>query len=358
MKRSLTLACAATVTALATALPLASLPADAEILATDGVPRYAKGTVATEFTLSSFNVLGSTHTVRGRRAKMGSGEERIRLAARALDKHSVDVVGFQEFQIDQWAEFVRVAGDRYSVYPGGVNRKTVQNSIGWRTSDWELVNGYTVQIPYFKGELWQMPVVLLRNRSTGVTAYFANFHNPATNKRHRNNEPHRASAMARQVALAKSIVYETGLPTFFTGDMNEREVYFCGLTGQAPMKAANGGRFKNGTCTPPSPMPVDWIFGARGRAKMHNWVRDKSPLIKRITDHFMIRTDVKIKPTTTPVALSPVVPSYPLWATVGVPVPVVPTPTPTPPPPTTPAPSPTPTPSPTANPSPSASPTL
>jgi hypothetical protein len=358
-RSSLALTCAAAMTALATAISLAWVPAGAQTLAADGVPRLARGSVPTAFTLSSFNVLGSTHTVSGRKKRMGSGVTRIRKVATLLDKHSVDVVGLQEFQIDQWAEFMRVAGDRYSVYPGGVNRKTVQNTVAWRTTDWSMVAGYTVQIPYFKGEQWMMPVVLLRNNYTGVTAFFANFHNPATNKRHKGNQKHRTEATTRQAALARSLVYESGLPVFFTGDMNEREEYFCRFTAEAPMKAANGGSHrKGGRCITPSPMPVDWIFGTRGRAKFTDYVRDFSKPVTRITDHPMIRTTVTIKSTPTPVALTPVIPSYPLWPTVGVPFPVVPTPTPTPtPPPPTPTPTPTPSPTPTTSPSPSATPT-
>lgn len=247
----------------------------------------------TSFTLSSFNILGSTHTESSTR--YASGVERVGLAVRLLDRHGVDVVGFQELQMDQFEELIRIAGDRYGVYPGGVDRRTVQNSIAWSLASWRFVEGHTVPIPYFDGEEWQMPVVLLQNLQTGQQAYFANFHNPATNKRHPGNQKWRTEATAREVALANSLYYETGLPVFITGDMNEREEYFCAMAGGARMKAANGGRFKNGVCTPPpSPMPVDWIFGARGRGAFSNYVRDDSRLVNRITDHFVIRADVAI----------------------------------------------------------------
>lgn len=280
--------------------------------------------------MSSFNVLGSKHTSgSGRKKRFASGPARIRLAAKALDLHGVDVVGFQELQMDQWAAFMAAAGDRYATWPGGVTRRMVQNSVGWRTDTWDFVEGHTIQIPYFEGILWDMPVVLLRHKATGIQAYFANFHNPATNRKRGNNDALRADATNRQISMARSLAYETGLPVFITGDMNERATYFCRLTAEAPMKAANGGSSKGGVCTPPpSPMPVDWIFGTRQRAKFTNYVRDDSKLINRITDHFMIRTDVRIKPK--PEFMVPVVPA--------------PTPTPTPTPvPTTPVASPSPT---------------
>ena len=260
----------------------------------------AQATVArigepTTFTISSFNVLGSNHT--GPNSRYASGLERIGLAVKLLDKHGVDVVGFQELQMDQFTEFYRIAGTRYGVYPGGVDRRTVQNSIAWNLASWQFVSGETVPIPYFDGEEWQMPVVLLQNVTTGQLAYFSNFHNPATNRRHPGNQVWRDEATRREVALVNSLYYETGLPVFVTGDMNEREEYFCAMAGGAPMKAANGGRFKDGVCTPPPyPMPVDWIFGAKGRGAFSNYVRDDSALVNKITDHFVIRADVSIKP--------------------------------------------------------------
>ena len=330
VNRSLALTLAAALTALAVALTLGGPAATAQPVAS---PSLARTGLPADFTMSSFNVLGSKHTSgSGRKKKrFASGPARIRLAAKALDLHGVDVVGFQELQMDQWAEFMAVAGDRYATWPGGVTRRMVQNSVGWRTDTWDFVEGHTIQIPYFEGILWDMPVVLLRHKATGIQAYFANFHNPATNRKRGNNDALRADATTRQISMARSLAYETGLPVFITGDMNERATYFCRLTAEAPMKAANGGSTKNGVCTPPpNPMPVDWIFGTRQRAKFTNYVRDDSKLVNRITDHFMIRTDVRIKPK----------PEFM--------VPVVPAPTPTPTPVASPTPTPVASPSPTA----------
>jgi hypothetical protein len=258
----------------------------------------ARVEVPTTFTLSSFNVLGSNHT--GPNSRYASGLRRIGLAVKLLDRYGVDVVGFQELQIDQFTEFYRLAGSRYGVYPGGLNRKVVQNSIAWDLASWRFVEGHTIPIPYFKGEEWQMPVVMLQNVATGQLAYFANFHNPATNRRHHGNQKWRTEATRREIAMANSLIYETGLPVFITGDMNEREEYFCAMAAGAPMKAANGCRVVNGVCKPPPyPMPVDWIFGSTARSTFSNYVRDNSRLVNRITDHFVIRADVSISPSYT-----------------------------------------------------------
>ena len=143
-----------------------------------------------------------------------------------------------------------------------------------------------------------MPVVLLRNKVTGVEAWFANFHNPATNRKHPNSTKYRRQAVAIEAALANRLIAESDRPLFITGDMNDREKFFCAMAGGAPMKAANGGSFKAGVCTPPPyPMPVNWIMGAKKRGKFSNYVRDDGTLVNKITDHFVIRADVTIQPT-------------------------------------------------------------
>jgi len=294
--RSLLRSAALSVTALTLALTGAlTLPT---ATAAPSSPVLAKRTdrERTEFRISSFNVLGASHTrSRGRHKRMASGQHRIRLAVRFLDRRGIDVAGLQEFQMEQFAEFVRVAGDRFGVWPGGVSRRTVQNSVIWRLDQFTFVNGHTVQVPYHDGVLWDMPVVLLRHNVTGQLAFFANFHNPATNRKHRDGDVWRARATDIETALANSLARETGLPLFVTGDMNEREKYFCEMVSNAPMKAANGGRYRRGVCTPPPrPMPVNWIFGVRNKAKFSDYVRDDSRLVNRITDHFVVHADVSI----------------------------------------------------------------
>ena len=240
-----------------------------------------------ELVISSFNVLGSSHTAG--KARMASGVSRVRTAAYLLQQHGVDVVGFQELQADQFRTFLGVAGGAFDVYPGlSAGALGVDNSIGWRTSEWTLRQAATVPIPYFGGNLRPMPYVLLEHNATGRLAWFANFHNPATNPKRGNNDRHRAAAAAREVALVNQLVNDTGYPVFVTGDMNDRESYFCRMTGGAPMIAANGGS-NDGVCKPPPyPMPVDWIFGHE-MVTFSSWVRDEGPLVRRTTDHPMIR---------------------------------------------------------------------
>jgi hypothetical protein len=250
---------------------------------------------AAEFVISSFNMLGDSHTAAGgNKPGMASGQVRTGGAVSLLAQHGVDVVGFQELQSPQLREFLRLAGSTYDVYPGfALGSRGTENSLAWRKDMWELVRADTMPITYFNGRTRPMPVVLLRNRATGIEAYFANFHNPASTRRYRNQQRWRNSATAAEISLANTLIHEAGLPVFVTGDMNEREEYFCALTGSAPMVSARGGSH-NGSCQPPRPMDVDWIFGSAG-VTFSNFVRDRSPLVQRTTDHPMVVSSVRIQ---------------------------------------------------------------
>ena len=248
--------------------------------------RKPKPLPVADFVVSSFNVLGSSHTAG--RGGMASGTQRIRQVATLLGHHGVDVVGFQELQGDQYREFQRVAGGTYDVYPGtAAGPLGIENSIAWRTSEWTLQESSTIAIPYFDGNRRPMPYVLLKHNLSGRYAWFANFHNPATNPKRGNNDRWRTMAMNLEIDLANRLRAENGYPVFITGDMNEREQYFCAITGRAAMIAANGGS-NDGVCRPPSyPMPVDWIFGS-DMVTFASYYRDDSQFVRRTSDHPMI----------------------------------------------------------------------
>ena len=92
----------------------------------------------------------------------------------------------------------------------------------------EFISATTFDIPYFNGQIRHIPAVLLRERSTGRTAYFLNTHNPANVRGQRS----RATAPTA-IAIEKAKIIElraTGRPVFFTGDFNDRQAAFCPLT--------------------------------------------------------------------------------------------------------------------------------
>jgi len=247
---------------------------------------------AAEFTVATFNVLGSSHTSRGGKwPDMASGPVRIRWAVGLLNARGVDVVGLQELQRDQFRTFVGATGGGWGVYPGeSAGPLGIENSLAWRRAEWTALELRTIQIPYFDGRLRPMPYVLLQHNATGRKAWFANFHNPASNSRRGNNDRYRWRAMTLEIDLANRLWNDTGYPVFITGDMNEREVYFCNMTGRAPMVAPNGGSNEGSCSPPPYPMPVDWVFGTNV-VTFSSYTRAEVP---RISDHPLVAADVTL----------------------------------------------------------------
>jgi hypothetical protein len=232
-----------------------------------------------DFVISSFNVLGSSHTSgSGKRPGMASGRTRAAFAASLIRRHGSDVVGFQELQGDQLAVMQRRTGMDF--YPGfSMRGRDTENSIGWRRDTWVAVEKRTVTIPYFNGNGRPMPYVRLRSIDTGIEAWFANFHNPADTSRYHHQQRHRDRATAIEIALANRLLRETGLPVFVTGDMNERDSYFCRMTSAAARGGSN-----SGGCRPGNPRAVDWIFGSQG-VDFTGYFEDRSRLVDRTTDH-------------------------------------------------------------------------
>lgn len=246
---------------------------------------------AVELVVSSFNVLGASHTTgAGKRPGMASGQVRAGRAATLLRRHGADVVGFQELQRSQLAALQRQTGMDF--YPGlSTPERDPENSIGWRRDRWTAVEKRTVDIPYFNGSPRAMPFVRLRSVTTGLEAWFANFHNPADTSRFPRQQRYRDRATDIQVVLVNELL-TTGLPVFVTGDMNEREEYFCRFTGRTPMVAARGGS-NDGRCQAAQPRAVDWIFGSPD-VTFTDYVEDRGRLVDITTDHPVIVARARI----------------------------------------------------------------
>jgi hypothetical protein len=243
-----------------------------------------------DFTLSSFNVLGASHTAgRGKRPGMASGPVRAVRAAELIRRHGSDVVGFQELQSSQLTTLRRHTD--LDFYPG-FELGDPENSIGWRRDRFVAVEKHTVPIPYFNGGRRNMPFVKLRSLTTGLEAWFANFHNPAETAQYHHQQRYRDQATKIEVYLANQLITQTGLPVFVTGDMNERAAYFCRFTAGTPMVAARGGTH-NGRCLAGQPRAVDWIFGSQG-VEFLSYDEDRSDLVDITTDHPVITARVRI----------------------------------------------------------------
>jgi hypothetical protein len=253
---------------------------------------------AAHYTVSSFNVLGASHTPAGGRRAPGS--RRIVWANQLLNRHHVDVAGFQEMQGSQAKKFLAITRGSWALYPGlRLKRQDSENSIGWRTDTFTLVQARTVNIPYFDGHRRAMPLVLLRDKKSGMLTYFSNFHNPAEAGKYRNQGKWRIAASRVEIRLQNRLVVK-GIPRIMTGDMNERAAYFCRVTARAPLKAARPTSYrKNKVCYANRPRAVDWILGSL-RTTFTNYVEDRSPLVDKTTDHPVVVSDVTVDPRRLP----------------------------------------------------------
>lgn len=297
-----------------------SVPPSPTSPATPGLP--------TQFTISSLNVLGADHTAPGGNKKgWSSGATRMRWLTQVMVDEGVDVVGLQEFQYPQYLAFLDEAAGSYATYPGLLwGKKGMRNSVAWNVDEWELVSGSWVKVPYFHGTMLRMPVVLLRNLQSGQQAYFSSFHNPADARGPA--AKWRKQATEIEIALVNRLRAESGLPVYVTGDMNERDIYFCRVTSGTDMVAANGGTNLNGSCAPARPTYIDWIFGSP-ETTFSGFVANRGPKIRKSTDHPMIVAQAELPPVVTPPTECPVTPgatptSTPSTPPTGSPTPNVP----------------------------------
>jgi hypothetical protein len=242
--------------------------------------------------LTTFNMLGASHTAAGgTHSRYASGAVRARGAAELIRRNGSDVVGFQELQAVQLASLRRHTALEF--WPGSaMSPPDTENSLGWRRDKWRAVQEATVRIPYFDGGPRVMPVVRLRSRSTGLEAWFANFHNPADTKRFHRQQRFRTRATLIESRLANQLITRTGLPVFITGDMNERGSFFCRFTAMTPMVAARGGS-NTGRCRPRGSGGIDWIFGSQG-VQFSDYRVDDSHLVDITTDHPVVSVHVRI----------------------------------------------------------------
>lgn len=256
-------------------------------------PRRAAPPVLT-FRMASFNALGSSHT-RGKsqRKQKASGPSRTARAGQYVLDNDIDLVGFQEMQGDQRNSFMAATDGQYALYPGNALRSMDgENSIAYRLDTWELVKADSVPIPYFGGRPRNMPVLLLKNKQTGITAYFTNFHNPADTGEFGKQGRWRAAATAREAALFGELRPQ-GLPIFVTGDMNDQQSWFCAVAGPGDLRAAAGGEGARDGCSVAPGFRIDWIAGSHD-VVFSNYREDRSGLVAWMTDHPVVITDVTV----------------------------------------------------------------
>ncbi len=235
----------------------------------------------TTFRIASFNILGASHTAAGgRHARFAPGSARLPGAVALLNGVGASVAGLQEFQPSQIAQF-RAIASQWAIFPGpGYDRQSAANSIVYRTDVWELLESHLINVPYFGGRPVAMPYIKLRHLQSEQEIWVFNTHNPAD--AHGPAQRFRDAATAIQVDLANRLTKGRS-SVFFTGDMNDRERYFCPFTTQTKMKAANGGSTGSSCAAPPN-MDVDWIFGSDD-VSFTRFASVRDGLVERVSDH-------------------------------------------------------------------------
>jgi endonuclease/exonuclease/phosphatase family metal-dependent hydrolase len=245
-----------------------------------------------DVTISSFNVLGASHTTaHGEKPAYAEGATRAGWAAQLIRAHDVDIVGLQELQDSQMRRLIHDLPG-YDIFPGpSMTWREAENSIMWRSDEWYPVQASTIAIPYFFGQIRHMPYVRLRNRETGTDIWVANFHNPANV--HGNAARWRAEATRREAALATMLRSRTHLPVVFTGDYNDRSVAYCAIAGTTELRASIGGSVSGGVCRPPVHPGIDWVFGTPEFQWLSTFL-DRGALERRTSDHPMVVTKARL----------------------------------------------------------------
>ncbi|MCW2855389.1 MAG: hypothetical protein JWR52_1004 [Marmoricola sp.] len=241
-----------------------------------------------QFRMATYNVQGSSHTQGNPRR--ASGVARITRGAQYVVQNGLTIVGFQEMQTNQRAAFTQATQGAFGLYPDNHLRNSDgDNSIAWRLDTWDLVKAASIRIEYFGGANRNMPILLLRNKQTGIEAYFTNFHNPADV--YGPAGQYRAVDKLREIALFNQLA-RTGLPVFVTGDMNEHRTWACDIVTATTLHVAAGGDGRHG-CTVTDDQTIDWI-GASDAVGFENYYSDRSALVRALTDHPINSTDVTI----------------------------------------------------------------
>ena len=243
------------------------------------------------FTLATFNTLGASHTrAAGKHPEMPSGAARTRGLVELLDRHSIEIAGFQEFQQPQYRTFVQLAGSRYAAYHPPSD---TENSVVWLRDRWSLVRAQTLAIPYFDGRERHMPVVTLRSLSSARQVTVVNVHNPADTRRFPGQAAWRTTAVTREIEAVRQLTAEKTGPIVVTGDLNDRRDAYCRFVRSGVVTAPTS-PVSGATCEPPASSGIDWIFASDGidLSTSNFW---RTGVVGQISDHPLVTASVTLE---------------------------------------------------------------
>lgn len=233
--------------------------------------------------IATFNVLGSQHSMKGgSHPSFPPAGVRTARAAGYIARHGADIVGTQELQADQLRQLTGATG--MAAYPGfGWGEKETDNSILYDPGDYEYVSGDTYYITFVHRTRPQ-PILRLRDRDTGREFYVINTHTtPGAGASM--GERHRAHATTS--SLVRRLHAETGLPVLLTGDMNDREQFYCRVVATGGMSTPQGGSYSGGCRPPAGHLAVDWVAGVGVDGWSDYWM-DQSSVANKTSDHFVV----------------------------------------------------------------------
>lgn len=236
--------------------------------------------------IATFNVLGSQHTAG--RGGYGPGWKRARMTAQTIASKRVHVIGLQEVQLDQ-LKVLQKRLPNYGIWPGTrLGNQGVRLQIAWNKGQFQLLNTGHI-MTRFDRQTRPIPWVKLRDRETGRAIFMVTIHNSPLGL-----EAERDSATRKEIALIRRLRREH-VATFVTGDMNEKEEWYCKVVGGTDLRAANGGNPNARRCQPPKRrLRIDWILGGR-RVAFYDYRETRGPKVRRISDHEFISARVKVK---------------------------------------------------------------
>ncbi|KRB79247.1 hypothetical protein ASE01_23335 [Nocardioides sp. Root190] len=238
------------------------------------------------FRVATFNVLASQHTdAGGQHGSWPSSGWRTPQTVGYIRNHDVDVVGLQEVKSGQLSGIT--AGTGFRAWPGGGDP---DNSIIWDPKVFDFVSGDSFHIT-FMNSVRPQTILRLRHKATKLEFYFLNMHASAGGGKYAGS---RAAGHNTAVATVNRLKKD-GIPIFLTGDMNDREAFFCRVMPPTGMVAAVGGSTAGG-CRPPGGMPVDWVVGT-SQIDFSNFVNDKSPVSRKVSDHHFVAATATIRAT-------------------------------------------------------------
>ena len=232
--------------------------------------------------IATFNVLGSQHSTRGgSHPSHPPASVRTARAAGYVARHGADIVGTQELQADQLRQLTNLTG--MAAYPGfGWGEKETDNSILYDAGVYEFVSGDTYYVT-FVNRTRPQPILRLRHRATGREFYVLNTH---TSPGDGVAQAERYRAHATTSSLVRKL-RGSGLPVLLTGDMNDRQEFFCRVVATAGMTTPQGGTYGNGCRPPAGHLAVDWVAGA-GVASWSDYWMDMTSVANKTSDHFVV----------------------------------------------------------------------